>query len=184
MSNSVKVVCSQCGRMCYSRQTGICKTCQGKDKAPWRGYVCECGNPKDFASQYCRACHQRRRNITPWSDDDIAFLREHYPTHGALWCAERLGRPYKSVRDRANRLHLCLTKETTRALVHNAAAAYMREHNPSHLPGARERMAESSRSRPDVVAKMIEGHARMMSTLPDGDRAGLSASSQATVHCG
>jgi len=41
---------------------------------------------------------------TPWTDTDLAFLHQHYPTKGAQWCAAKLRRSLPSVESRAKRL--------------------------------------------------------------------------------
>ena len=35
--------------------------------------------------------------MSRWSEEQLAFLREHMPTHGAAWCAEQLGRTASAI---------------------------------------------------------------------------------------
>ena len=35
--------------------------------------------------------------MSRWSEEQLAFLREHMPTHGAAWCAEQLGRTARAI---------------------------------------------------------------------------------------
>ena len=46
-----------------------------------------------------------RRNI-PWSDPEIAFLKQNYREHGARGCAKVLGRNYQVVSAKARELGL------------------------------------------------------------------------------
>ena len=41
-----------------------------------------------------------------WTEQEDAFLREHYPTRGGRYCAKELGRNYGSMRQRAKALGL------------------------------------------------------------------------------
>jgi len=41
-----------------------------------------------------------------WTELELTFLREHYPTNGRVWCAEKLGRTVDAIRTRTSRLGL------------------------------------------------------------------------------
>ncbi len=41
-----------------------------------------------------------------WTEEEVAWLREMYPTHGRKFCADKLGRPVAQIRSKAARLGL------------------------------------------------------------------------------
>lgn len=47
---------------------------------------------------------------TPWTDREIALLREHYPNKGKAWCAKQLGRTPRGVAGQVEKLGLRLDR--------------------------------------------------------------------------
>lgn len=133
-------------------------------------HVCpDCGGRKYAYSATCRGCYAVRRNETAWTDAMEEFMREHYPHQGVAWVAERLGVPPGRIPVKAKRLGLKLTAEANHRVVHDKAAEYMRENNPSRLPGASERIAARTREslkNPKYARALFEGHARLRKTNP------------------
>lgn len=49
-----------------------------------------------------------------WTTGDDAFLAEHYPTKGSLWCAAKLGVTEQAVRARAHKTGVSRPRRTAR----------------------------------------------------------------------
>jgi very-short-patch-repair endonuclease len=98
----------------------------------------------------------------------IDFMVENYPIYGAAWCAEKLSIPHEKVIFFANHKRILLSKESTKQIVGSKAAEYMRENNPSKLPGATARLRAAALSRPDVIEKLMLGSAKMQKEKPSG----------------
>ena len=44
--------------------------------------------------------------IRTWSENDLKFMNDNYPTHGPVYCAEKLGKTYNQVKSKATLLKL------------------------------------------------------------------------------
>lgn len=161
-----KKPCKICGKV-GQRENDICQECISKSLSPKRGYYCECGNKKDWNSDLCRVCYDKLKGRINWTKEKIDFLIENYPAYGAAWCSEKLSIPHRNILFAVNRFHILLSKESTKEIVNSKAAEYMREHNPSHLPGASERISKES-SRPENIARLIVNIAKMQKEKPSG----------------
>jgi len=116
---------------------------------------------------------ERRPNGIPrWSRKDIEYLIEHYPANGAEAVAENLWADHIQVRDKANRLGLCLNQEATDRLVHQAASDYMKANNPMYTQEARKKVKEWRKKHPKIVKRVMqrlfEGHQRLEREQPSG----------------
>lgn len=157
--------CKICGNI-GKRESDICRQCAGKNLPSYRGFVCKCGNKKDWNSKHCKWCSETHNGRVIWSEKDIEFLIKNYPSKGAKWCAEKLNKPYIKVRNKANKLKIKLNKDATHRIVHNKASVYMKNNNPSRMPGASERLSEQAKNNPDVLQKLFEGHAKLQRRKP------------------
>jgi very-short-patch-repair endonuclease len=75
------------------------------------------------------------------------------------------GMSRSQIQNQAYRIGVKLTKGVYWDTVHAAAAEYMRQHNPSRLPGARERMSKQSNN-PEGIERLLRGHAKMRKDKP------------------
>lgn len=48
--------------------------------------------------------------MKPWTEEEHAYLREHYVTDGPAKCGEALGRPWRSVATRASKLRIAIRR--------------------------------------------------------------------------
>jgi very-short-patch-repair endonuclease len=80
------------------------------------------------------------------------------------------GRTHAQIQNRAYRLGIVLLADVFRKNVHGAAAEHMRMNNPSKLPGASERLRETTKkmwsNRPDIVEKLFKGQQQLQKTKP------------------
>lgn len=67
-----------------------------------------------------RTAEVTRGRGRPWSEDEIAYLREHYGVQETAQIARHLGRTFTAVRVRATRLRLSIRKRRRRAGIYNA----------------------------------------------------------------
>lgn len=82
-------------------------------------------------------------SYTHWTPEQIAVLREFYPTHGAAYCANLLGRPQKATMGKAQSLGIknLSTMRNGRAYVRKPAPAEPTlkiappGKGPAYLPG-------------------------------------------------
>jgi len=97
-----------------------------------------------------------------WTEAEDAIIQMHYASLGAGLLMPMLPEhTYTQIRDHAYHLGIVMDKATYRQIVHDQAAAYMRKHNPSHLPGASARLSKRGKrmwkDRPDIVRKILDG---------------------------
>lgn len=120
-------------------------------------------------TDFCRLHAPKQKGRTNWSEQEVAYLREHYPDNGAIFVASNLpGKSVGAVHQKANKLGIAMTPTAYRRLVHDAAAKHMIMNNPSHQPGAIERLRKTSACHPEVLAKLMAGHARIRRENPSG----------------
>lgn len=157
LARSKKKTCPHCGHRGY-RPNDICVKCANRHLPAYRGYVCACGKPKNFASKTCRDCYSPKPS---WTEAEDKIVRELYPSKGAQALMPLLPRrTYNNIRDRAYKLGVVLNKKAYRKTVYDKAAEHMRLHNPSQQPGATERLRRTSQAlwkRPDTAIKMLKG---------------------------
>lgn len=82
-----------------------------------------------------------------WTKEEVEFLTGNYAEHGPTYCAEKLGRTYKSVQAKAGKLDLTKPKEywsrqEQQFLVENYA-----EHGPNYCSEKLNRMREAVKSK-------------------------------------
>lgn len=139
--------CAHCGRVAYDRKRPICRFCQNS-------------LPADVLAQY--TIEPTRKT---WTAEQENFLREHYPTKGAQFCADALGRAAKSVQLKATRLGIRLTKAAIRRLVNAQAAAHMRQHNPMRRPEVVQKVKQWRDEHPEEMERineaMLQGKQRL-----------------------
>jgi len=107
-----------------------------------------------------------------WSNEQIAYLREHYPTEGAAIIAQHLPFTHTQIQGKANRLGIHLTKEATYRIVHEAARKHMTEHNPMFNPETVEKVRQWGKDHPEEHAQMLqrmaEGKQKIQRDKPSG----------------
>lgn len=157
--------CINCGKV-GQRGTDLCKTCKALSLPDYRGYTCTCGKPKDFSSKQCTACH----HSNPWSESEDNLIRAMYPSKGAAILVPLMPtRTYNQIRDRAYKLGVVLSKKMYRKIVHDKAAEFMRQDNPSQRPGAKERLKKQAKAlsqNPEIALKMLKGSQKRQQGTP------------------
>jgi hypothetical protein len=73
----------------------------------------------------CGCLHWGKRP-EPFTDGEIRFLIEQYPTHGRAWCAKELGRSVESIRGAVQRAHLRRMRPPAKTSSQSSKEAYMR----------------------------------------------------------
>lgn len=155
-----KVVCPICGNRDY-RKTALCQKCR-----PKKNYLKTCPVCNDQNYRKEDLCQIHSISLHKWSLEELNFLTENYPDHGAAYCADALNLSHTVILNKVGTLKLTLTKDAFRKIVHDKAAIYMQENNPSHLPGASERISNRMQNSPDILEKLFLGHAKLQKNTP------------------
>lgn len=110
----------------------------------------------------------KTKRQSSWTETEVEFLREHYPNQGRQWCADKLGKSAARVSAKASQYRIFVTPETKKRTVSGFLSIRMKADNPSKRPGATEGLRQRSSNRPDVLAKLRAGQARLQCDKPSG----------------
>lgn len=113
-----------------------------------------------------RCAHPKR-----WTEEETEFLREHYPTKGAVWVAEQLGRTADAIWDKSGKMGVLTDPETNSKRRGEA----MRRQNAAGLMRKSSKRSESVtgtriRSAPLVGEAKITSETRVTIAPPFVDR--------------
>lgn len=148
-------ICSKC-KVKREGVAKICPTCSHSGYRKTRK-CCKC---------LIKAGLSPARGKNPvWTPEMTDFLIKYYPENGAAWVAQKLGISICGISDKAKKMGVKLSKEATRRIVHDAAAKYMKLHNPSKTPEGRERGRKQGKN-PKTLAKLLEARAKLCKKNP------------------
>lgn len=144
--------CLMCGKVGYDRRGVLCRECQSK------------------ATEEQRTALGLTSFRHVWTDEEIAYLQEHYPSQGGQAVAEVLGVKPSSVIAKANSLGVRLNKQATRRIVHAQARSYMRQSNPMKSAEVVEKVKKWRDENPEKVnairERLLEGQQQLQRNKP------------------
>lgn len=82
--------------------------------------------------------------MTHYANKEIKFLKNNYASNGAVYCANKLNRPVKSIRYKANNLGLKVLPDTMSKLLINAFYKPLNKYNVNSLLFIQDYIKESS----------------------------------------
>lgn len=99
-----------------------------------------------------------------WTQEDVAFLREHYPDKGKVWCCNAMNRTEASIRQQAYELGLRQNPKGQffREWQSRAAASKVGKKRPGHSAFMRQRIHANPALRMKMTAAMHGGAAKAM----------------------
>jgi len=118
-------------------------------------------------ARLCPGCYDIAFNRVRWNKEQVEFLRQHYPQHGANWVGKQLDIDPVKVRGKANKLYITLSQEATQRLVHDKARDYMLNHNPMWLPKVVEKVfatQSANGTRERNLQRLMAGHQKLRKT--------------------
>lgn len=100
----------------------------------------------------------------PFTEEEIAFLRENYPQRGKRWCCEMMDRSEASIRQRAYKLGLRQDRASPffQDWQARAAASKVGKKRPGHSAYMKARFTSNPTYKAETVARMHEGFRRAM----------------------
>lgn len=165
--------CELCNQIIKNKQNKrFCSTyCRntffGRQQKRLKGRTCaKCGKyGYDWTKSLCGKCQRYF-----WTPEEIKYLRAHYPTDGCEKVAQVLNRTPIQVRDKANRLHICLTKKTAYQIIHSKAKEFMLTNNPMWRPEVTKKVAQWYIDHPEKAVyrleKLLKGHQKLQKNKP------------------
>lgn len=169
--------CEQCGESFEKHWAGtatrrFCSvTCRNRHIAQRPreilGKVCpQCGHyGRDRQDDLCHTC-----GGAFWTSEQITYLRKHYPEEGCEGVALALGKTPLQVRQKANLLHVSLTKAARKRIIYDISSERMTKSNPMKQPEVQAKVRAWGEAHPEVRARiqdaLMEGHRRLERDKP------------------
>ena len=166
----VQCTCLQCGKTYFRKPSTVgpycSRACNGRRKRIDTPSICEtCGKEfpvlfnRDLKRRFCSkrcwalAYRESNRQLTiernrVWSDEETAYLIEHYPIEGGAVVSAAIGKTKAQVRDKVRALKLTLTTETRHATGGAAISRSMTSNNPMRRPDVRVKVYERAKNNP------------------------------------
>lgn len=167
--------CELCGEEIKNRSAKrFCSIlCRNKNNVKYKhkkAKRCKCGAALRPKYSICHKCllelpmsvRSKQYNILVWREDEIDYLRKHYPTEGAERLAQHFGIPRDKVLARVASLKITLLPETRKRIAVENSRERMINNNPMHDDDSKQKMLDWWNDNPEAQENRTTKHLKWL----------------------